>query len=197
MAQHTPESQNPGHQPTNGTTPDALDALPEEEAPPSWEESTLDQQQAWMLTYFTPAEWLTTKGLLVGAVLRQRGDRYWYHWKAQAKECGINPYEYEKAVDALLQDLRGPRGSPPATGTPLVTHMETVQRRAVEWLWYPYLAIGKICILASAKPFLRRNWPPMSRGAILCRTRKGSSPSPVERPASSSSLPQKMISKIP
>jgi hypothetical protein len=107
------------HQPTNGahnrTTPDDdLDALMEEETPRSWEESTLDQQQAWMLTYFTPAEWLTNKGLVVGAVLRH-DDRAWYPWKALAKERGVDTYGYEKAVDKLLQDLRGPQGSPPAT----------------------------------------------------------------------------------
>src|SRR4030095_3581947 len=29
----------------------------------------------------------------------------------------------------------------------LVIDMETVQQRPVTWLWYPYIAIGKICIL--------------------------------------------------
>src|SRR4030095_15665309 len=38
-------------------------------------------------------------------------------------------------------------GSPPATGKPLVTHMETVQTRPIAWLWFPYLALGKLCIL--------------------------------------------------
>jgi hypothetical protein len=102
------------HQPTNGThrdtTPDALDALLEEETPRSWEESTLDQQQEAMLTYFTPAEWFTNKGLIVGAVLRA-DPRDWYYWKARAKEIGIDTFGYEKAVDRLLQDLKGPRGS--------------------------------------------------------------------------------------
>ena len=34
-----------------------------------------------------------------------------------------------------------------ALGSPLVIDMDTVQARLIEWLWYPYLAIGKICIL--------------------------------------------------
>ena len=30
---------------------------------------------------------------------------------------------------------------------PCITTMDTVERQPVEWLWYPYLALGKICML--------------------------------------------------
>jgi DNA repair protein RadA/Sms len=131
---------------TNGTTPDDLDALLEEETQePAWEERPLARQQEDMLTYFSPADWLSPKGLAVGMQLRH-DDRQWYPWKALAKERGVDVFGYERAIDKAIQDLMGPRGSPPARGTPLVTHMETVQARAIDWLWYPYIAIGKICI---------------------------------------------------
>jgi putative DNA primase/helicase len=64
-----------------------------------------------MLATFTPAEWMTDKGYLVGAVLREDA-RKWYHWKAQAKECGVDVYGYEKGVDKLRKDLNIP---PPGT----------------------------------------------------------------------------------
>jgi hypothetical protein len=90
------------HQPTNGThnstTPDDLASLMEEEAPRAWEELSLTEQQAYMLAAFSPAEWLTNKGLVVGALLRH-DDRQWYPWKAHAKERGVDTYGYEKAVD--------------------------------------------------------------------------------------------------
>jgi len=33
-----------------------------------------------------------------------------------------------------------------ATGTPVVVSMETVQRTPVVWLWWPYIALGKLCM---------------------------------------------------
>ena len=108
------------HQPSaNGTTPplpdlETLDALDmEDEAeeglePRAWEELTLAEQQALMLDVFTPAEWLTNRGLVVGMLLR-RDDRQWYPWKAQAKARGVDAYGYEKTVDKMLADFAGPK----------------------------------------------------------------------------------------
>ena len=101
----------------NGTTNGlARGIVVEEEDTRCWEELSRAEQQARMLTDFTPAQWLTTDGLLVGATLRS-DDRQWYHWKAQAKERGVDTYGYEKAVDKLLTDLDIPRASPTAART--------------------------------------------------------------------------------
>jgi putative DNA primase/helicase len=47
---------------------------------------------------------------------------------------------------ALVTALQTP-GAPPPSAGPIVIDMETVQTRPITWLWYPYIAIGKICIL--------------------------------------------------
>jgi hypothetical protein len=94
---------------TNGTTSQAPrtaeDTRMQEIPRRPWEDLSLIEQQERMLTEFTPPQWLTDEGLVVGAILYQKGARLWYHWKAQAKERGVDIYGYQRAVEQLLTDL--------------------------------------------------------------------------------------------
>jgi phage terminase large subunit len=68
----------------------------------AWDDLDLATQEDIMLTAFRPAEWLSRKGVIVGAVKKADDDEAWYHWKALARERGVDAYGYEKAVDAFL-----------------------------------------------------------------------------------------------
>jgi hypothetical protein len=61
----------------------------------------------------------------------------------------IAKYEAGPSREDLYQHRNGdtPGAGPTGTGKPLVIDMDTVRARAIEWLWYPYIAIGKLCIL--------------------------------------------------
>jgi len=48
----------------------------------------------------------------------------------------------------FLRELHRVRQTQQARGgTPVVVSMDTVQRRPVVWLWWPYIALGKLCML--------------------------------------------------
>jgi hypothetical protein len=102
-----------------------------------WDALALPEQQTRMLERFTPAEWLTNQGLLVGAVLRH-DDRQWYHWKALAKERGVDTFGYEKGVDKLLKDLDIPRGGHASREHVLFIEGDTIEDEDIVYLWDPY-----------------------------------------------------------
>ena len=69
------------------------------------------------------------------------------HWHdlRQRYEPGFKPYVPPAAL--RRGSRHGQTPAPDQDGSPLVIAMDTVTARPIEWLWYPYLAIGKLCIL--------------------------------------------------
>ena len=83
---------------------------------------------------------------------------------------------------------------------PCITTMDTVERQPVEWLWYPYLALGKICMLDGdpgiGKSLLTSRLLPVSVVTIPCQTRKASPRCPLVEHTPPSCCRQKTASPI-
>jgi len=57
---------------------------------------------------------------------------------------GFAEHDFLREVRQAQQTLKA---SNAVTGTPLVVSMETVTRTSVTWLWWPYIALGKISMV--------------------------------------------------
>src|SRR5262249_30538187 len=57
---------------------------------------------------------------------------------------GFDARDFLRELRRTQQHLRAHLA---AHGTPVVVSMETVQRTPVVWLWWPYIALGKLCML--------------------------------------------------
>jgi DNA repair protein RadA/Sms len=77
---------------------------------------------------------------------------------AVERDCGGDPALFGATIlgafdPLLLERLKPPRRerqakqARPQGPRPVVITMANVQREAIEWLWWPYVAIGKLCIV--------------------------------------------------
>jgi hypothetical protein len=57
---------------------------------------------------------------------------------------GFREHEFLRELRQASRELKAQRA---ATGTPVVISMDTVTRTPVTWLWWPYLAIGKLAMV--------------------------------------------------
>ena len=57
---------------------------------------------------------------------------------------GFDARDFLRELRRTQQQLRAHLAT---TGRPVVVSMETVQRTPVVWLWWPYIALGKLCML--------------------------------------------------
>src|SRR5437867_6571732 len=118
-----------------------------------WNLLDRDERLDVILSQFTPAQWFEERALVICATFREQ-PRKWYALKAQAKKRGVDVFGLEKAVDDVLAMVKRAqaRQNPTASGpdpaqpkaTPLVVTMADVQAQHVRWLWWPYIAIGKL-----------------------------------------------------
>ena len=67
----------------------------------------------------------------------------WAQIKASFKELGLWPKDLEQAIDHLYPHQEAPVDF----REPIVTSMDQVTAQPVEWLWYPYLPLGKLVML--------------------------------------------------
>jgi hypothetical protein len=153
---HPEPDQFPFH--TNGTTAYSqavLDDLTPADQPLIWETLDPEDQLEIIFTHCKGATWFE-RCYLDTFVLFRPIPWEWARIKAIAKERGVNPWDLEKAVDAIrkaeqvdLQDAQKTSAQESITPTrrPVIMTMSEVEAQPIEWLWWPYLAVGKIAML--------------------------------------------------
>jgi putative DNA primase/helicase len=182
----------------NGTTCHTADVPPDDQearwtglrAELTMDDLDLEDRMEIILTMFTPAQWLDTAALIVGAVLR-RDDLKWYRWKAQAKERNVDVWGYEKAVDAVLSRLEQARPDATTTATaqplsaslvsfeelltlqvpPRATYLDWLTERSLNMVYGPrgvgktMALLGLSLSLTTSRPFL--TWPIHQTAGVL------------------------------
>src|SRR6266568_8092682 len=95
-------------------------------------------------------EWCTPENLDTLTYFRKIPQQ-WALIKARYKKLGGFPPDLERAVDAQLQIALANTDialeDTHARQRPVVVSMDTVQAESVEWLWWPYIAVGNLCML--------------------------------------------------
>jgi hypothetical protein len=86
---------------------------------------------------------------LLARMLTARGARVRYCTLSalpSGAKCGVDDFFAAGQTLADLEALATDAGAS-LHAEPIVIAMDTVTTRQIEWLWYPYLAIGKICVI--------------------------------------------------
>lgn len=114
-----------------------------------WETMDAEARLPIILDSFAVEEWFGVEALPTLAIFRHRPAGRWGQIKARFKTIGGNPFDLEKEVGKLLQAAQ--ESITPGTITPTrrhaVTTMSEVDAEPIAWLWWPYLAVGKIAML--------------------------------------------------
>ena len=88
----------------------------------------------------------------------------WAQIKASFKELGLWPKDLEQAIDHLYPHQEAPVDF----REPIVTSMDQVTAQPVEWLWYPYLPLGKLVML-DGDPGVGKSLFALQLAAVLSR----------------------------
>jgi DNA repair protein RadA/Sms len=115
-----------------------------------WQEMSPTERLDVILTHYPAYQWFEPEVLAELAQFRHSPPGMWGKIKAIHKAIPGDPLDLEREVDKLLQTAQPPAGAPgdtKASGRPIVITMDTVKAQPVEWLWWPYIAVGKICML--------------------------------------------------
>ena len=114
-----------------------------------WEGMNATERLPVILETFAPAEWFGEDALPTLACYRERPPGRWGQIKATFKGLGGNPFDLEKAVDTLidLATAEQLQSSILPEHRPCLTTLDSVTTESIEWLWWPYLALGKLAIL--------------------------------------------------
>ena len=115
----------------------------------TWEDLDEEERLEFILQNRIPTEWYDAKHLDTLAYFRPIPWK-WGQIKEQYHAIKGYPPDLEKAVDALRRAAQTARPSttdPTSAPGPVVISMDEITGRPIEWLWYPYLAFGKLCVL--------------------------------------------------
>jgi hypothetical protein len=129
-------------------------------------------------SYAQSEEWLPG-GLSILALYRH--SLLWEQILGLAAEMDIYPLDVEKAVDAWLVTHPRPNGKAlRGKDIPMVITLSEVMPKPVEWLWNPYIPLGKLTIL-EGDPEVGRTWigpiimSSATTGSFACCKRRATS----------------------
>lgn len=114
-----------------------------------WDSLSATERLPVILDHFAVEEWFGLEALPTIAIFRQRPAGRWGQIRARFKAIGGNPFDLQEAVDTLLKAKHEAHAQETITPArrPEVTTMSTVQAEPIPWLWWPYIAVGKLCML--------------------------------------------------
>lgn len=130
-----------------------------------WWFKSPEQREEFFDTYLLTApldDWLRGPVLAILSDIRTFDTTTWTRVKLRAREGKLFIKDLEAALDAYdcehpIDDrrLRLPpeddapptRDTPAPTERPVIVTMDEVEAKPVDWLWWPYLAIGKIAMI--------------------------------------------------
>ena len=139
----TPNGTASGHESYSQET---IDCLTGTQARLPWEDLDYEDRLEHILGNPAFDEWLQPPALETLMHFRPIPWK-WAEIKAVYKRHHGNPWDLEKAVDALLLAERGGAPAADTRPRPVVTTMDTVEAQPITWLWWPYIGVGKLCML--------------------------------------------------